>query len=78
MSKKETRVKELKKLAKKLPYGSKAQIARRIGETRQNVQCAFVGEAGEELTKNVFREAKKMLKRTKVKRMVINKPVFVK
>jgi hypothetical protein len=52
---------ELKRVGKKLPHGSKQKIAVAIGEPHGNVQTAFRGLAGEELSKRVWKEAKKYL-----------------
>ena len=45
---------------KRLPYGAKAIIARKIRQNRHNVQTVFRGMAGEKLTIKVYNKAKEL------------------
>jgi len=61
----------LKKISKKMPYGAKQEIANSIGEPQANVQTAFRGMAGKELTGKVWKKAQKYLPtQMKVRKMV--------
>lgn len=51
---------KLQMLEPRLKYGAKSEIARKTGENKHNVQTAFRGMAGEELTLIVYREARKL------------------
>jgi hypothetical protein len=60
MSKEEALIRLLT-IEKRLPYGSKARIAQALGhKNRNNVQAAFRGLLGKDLTIMVLQEAKKL------------------
>lgn len=46
-------------MKKKLPHGTQTKISRKLGVSKDAVQCAFRGLAGEALTKKVLTQAKK-------------------
>jgi hypothetical protein len=51
---------EIKKFERKLPYGAKAEIARKAKVDKHQVQSVFRGLAGETLTLKVYKKAKKL------------------
>lgn len=53
-------LKEIKKWERKLPYGAKAEIARKTKTDKHLVQSVFRGLAGEDLTLKVYKKAKKL------------------
>lgn len=68
MSKIQTLRKDIKEAERKLPYGSKQKIADAIGEPYGNIVSALRGNAGEDLTKRVLSEARKIIRKSQPKK----------
>ena len=51
---------EMVRFERKLPFGAKAKIAKKLRENRHNITTAFRGIAGEKLTLRVYNKAKEL------------------